>query len=131
MTAKPVIKHHRVDLHHDRFLVLATDGLWDRLSDAEVVDIVSKYAGKPQEKSSVWSNEDKNAATALIRNALGGKNEAKVASLLALDAPLSRRYRDDITVVIVWFGGSDREWLVEYQTSKPKRDAQKVYKAAS
>ncbi|KAF3361242.1 hypothetical protein VdG1_00851 [Verticillium dahliae VDG1] len=37
--------------------------------------------------------KDKNVATHLVRNALGGKNEEQVTALLTLPAPFSRRYR--------------------------------------
>ena len=37
--------------------------------------------------------EDKNAATHLVRNAMGGKDKDMVCALLTLPAPYSRRYR--------------------------------------
>ena len=37
--------------------------------------------------------EDKNAATHLVRNALGGKDRDMVCALLTLPSPYSRRYR--------------------------------------
>jgi pyruvate dehydrogenase phosphatase len=37
--------------------------------------------------------QDKNAATHLVRNALGGKDKDMVCALLTLPAPYSRRYR--------------------------------------
>ncbi len=37
--------------------------------------------------------KDKNAATHLIRNALGGRKEEQVTALLTLPSPFSRRYR--------------------------------------
>lgn len=40
--------------------------------------------------------KDKNVATHLIRNALGGKNEEQVSALLTLPSPYSRRYRYDL-----------------------------------
>ncbi|KAG8907013.1 hypothetical protein FRB99_005533 [Tulasnella sp. 403] len=131
-----------------RFLVMATDGLWDKLSSAEVASLVGEYlnrvspAGAPPssqadavlksvlaktvtetplapgiagvshspspskdkdyEKES-WSFSDKNVATHLIRNALGGADEEGVRQLLSIPAPLSRRYRDDLTVTVVWW----------------------------
>ena len=37
--------------------------------------------------------EDKNAATHLVRNALGGKDQDQLTALLTLPSPFSRRYR--------------------------------------
>ena len=48
--------------------------------------------------------EDKNAATHLVRNALGGKDKDMVCALLTLPSPYSRRYRDDLTVEVIFFG---------------------------
>ena len=42
--------------------------------------------------------QDANISTHLIRNALGGAQRQRVAGLLAIPAPESRSYRDDITV---------------------------------
>lgn len=121
------------------FIVLATDGLWDRLETAEVVGLVGswidlgaqssshqilpkdKVAGpkqirviKPLDSSSAHEPtgtseqdkkfifEDGNVATHLIRNALGGPSREKVSALLSIPAPHSRRYRDDITVTVVY-----------------------------
>ncbi|KAK3683988.1 protein phosphatase 2c [Podospora appendiculata] len=52
--------------------------------------------------------EDKNVATHLIRNALGGKNQEQVSALLTLPSPYSRRYRDDLTVQVIFFGYGDK-----------------------
>ena len=48
--------------------------------------------------------EDKNVATHLVRNALGGKDRDMLCALLTLPSPYSRRYRDDLTVQVVFFG---------------------------
>ena len=54
--------------------------------------------------SSRFVYEDKNAATHLVRNALGGKDRDMVCALLTLPSPYSRRYRDDLTVEVIFFG---------------------------
>lgn len=41
--------------------------------------------------------EDGNLSTHLIRNALGGAKRDQVSVLLSIPAPLSRRYRDDVS----------------------------------
>ena len=51
--------------------------------------------------------EDKNAATHLVRNALGGKDRDMVCALLTLPSPYSRRYRDDLTVEVIFFGDGE------------------------
>lgn len=52
--------------------------------------------------------EDSNIATHLIRNALsaGGRKEF-VSTLVSIPSPKSRKYRDDLTVTVVFFGESN------------------------
>ncbi|KAI1454107.1 protein serine/threonine phosphatase 2C [Annulohypoxylon moriforme] len=153
VTAEPVVTTTNIQPEKGDFLVLATDGLWEMLTNEEVVGLVGKWiesqATSPSSNSqlsSVWSKlfgpgqdlpveaggqngpdgqktpirlrqwgispdekerfivKDKNVATHLIRNALGGKNEEQVCALLTLVSPFSRRYRDDLTVQVIFFG---------------------------
>ncbi|KAF9239110.1 phosphatase 2C-like domain-containing protein [Melanogaster broomeanus] len=53
-----------------------------------------------------FAGGDSNAATHLIRSALGGADNDLTAALLAINSPRSRRYRDDITAVVVFFDDS-------------------------
>jgi pyruvate dehydrogenase phosphatase len=62
--------------------------------------------GKPQRqqrKGASWTFVDDNPSTHLIRNALGGGDELSLRQLLSIPAPYSRRFRDDITVTVVWW----------------------------
>ncbi|KAJ3080579.1 hypothetical protein HK102_002959 [Quaeritorhiza haematococci] len=147
VTAEPEVTHYKLspptnnlptttkdDKGRDRFLILASDGLYDALSSEECVELVAKYMEKqkmlgntvnrPQKgqvdffsttavkgedgkKKKNWSFEDENAATHLIRNALGGADEERVGKLLAIPPPYSRRYRDDMTVAVIFLGDVD------------------------
>ncbi|KAJ2611535.1 [Pyruvate dehydrogenase [acetyl-transferring]]-phosphatase 1, mitochondrial [Coemansia sp. RSA 1365] len=112
VTAKPVIVKHQLS-ENDKFLVMASDGLYDQLSDDEVVDSVAQWyeannGGKQRETTSTLFTEDSNAATHLIRAALstdrlGRRSDSVIRHLLAIPAPHSRRFRDDISVTIVTF----------------------------
>lgn len=140
VTAEPVVTSTEVEPHRGDFVVLATDGLWEMLSNEEVVGLVGQWvesqrAAKSNDGAKSWlqswfnsegslpietktsdaltgqrapirqqqynispnSNrfvvEDKNAATHLVRNALGGKDKDMVCALLTLPSPYSRRYR--------------------------------------
>ncbi|SCZ91798.1 BZ3500_MvSof-1268-A1-R1_Chr5-3g08143 [Microbotryum saponariae] len=117
-----------------RFIVLATDGLYDRLNNDEIVALVGGHLSgvrgnqsrpsvmnhvndqsigtdlshmhAPRQEPTrgegdVFSFEDGNLATHLVRNALGGAKKEQVSVLLSIPAPLSRRYRDDITVTVI------------------------------
>ncbi|KAK1230078.1 hypothetical protein PQX77_006852 [Marasmius sp. AFHP31] len=48
-------------------------------------------------------NRDNNVAAHLVRNAFGGADSDLTEALLSLTAPRSRRYRDDISVVVTFF----------------------------
>ncbi|GAA5917715.1 hypothetical protein JCM8208_006702 [Rhodotorula glutinis] len=126
-----------------RFVVLATDGLYDRLDNQEIVSLVGAHlcgVRGTQTRPSVLSHsvdptaisgphtshvprqeptrgegevftfEDTgNLATHLIRNALGGAKRDQVSVLLSIPAPLSRRYRDDITCTVILLGDAARD----------------------
>ena len=164
VTAEPVVTTTAVDPRRGDFVVLATDGLWECLTNEEVVGLVGKWldaqprltpqaAASPSSNqsagtllNSLWGSstsagvalpvekhnasrartaagggggsndggqrlpirqdqyrigagderfvvEDANAATHLVRNALGGKDRDMVCALLSLPSPYARRYR--------------------------------------
>lgn len=152
VTAEPVVEYRRVTNTGSRelkFLIMATDGLWDMLSNEEAVGLVATHlsgfrgvlgasdmqrrcfeSGKAvnvdvssttetqhqvqqqtkknfhplnKKAESTFSFEDENLATHLTRNALGGADWERVSGLLAIPAPHSRRYRDDITINVLLF----------------------------
>ncbi|KAJ2786041.1 [Pyruvate dehydrogenase [acetyl-transferring]]-phosphatase 1, mitochondrial [Coemansia interrupta] len=102
VTAHPVIVRHRLG-PQDKFIVVASDGLYDQMSDA---DIVNTVAGWYETRGVKGATEDANAATHLVRAALetdslGRRSKGYIQQLLAIPPPLSRRFRDDISVAIV------------------------------
>ena len=175
VTAEPVVTATGIEPSKGDFVVMATDGLWEMLTNEEVVGLVGQWIEKQKDSSnkssSAWLTswfksaspqqlpvekggnmdktgrispaaittasapgssseiekpirqqqwslnsenngrfvvEDKNCATHLIRNALGGRDRDMVCALLTLSSPYSRRYRDDLTVEVVFFGEGDR-----------------------
>jgi pyruvate dehydrogenase phosphatase len=134
LTAEPVVTTTFIDPIKPSFLILATDGLWDSLSNQQAVNLVgtwlepranesSKTKPKPtyapfdfgQLDKGVNSKfeeeratcEDKNVAVHLMRNSLGGNHEELIAGRLAASHPFSRDLRDDITVQVAFFNCSD------------------------
>lgn len=110
--ADPVVTHHNRK-GSDRFMVIASDGLWERISNEDVVNVVAKTLEQESgHKSTVsWMNlfgrtEKKccrpNAATELLWHALGGTEES-VSKLLNIPPSYSRMARDDITIIVVFF----------------------------
>ncbi|EJU06323.1 protein serine/threonine phosphatase 2C [Dacryopinax primogenitus] len=122
-----------------RFLILATDGLWDALSPMEAVTIASTHLSQthagtfpqstsppiqgaagvdgkgpgmhePDKSAETWVYDQRDTpAVCLIRNALGSTPD-QVRRMLSLRAPYSRRERDDMTVSVIWWEeGKDEE----------------------
>lgn len=118
------------------FKFLGSDGLWDLMSPIEAVRLVGEHmSGKvtlsplrlPKKNMKLSEiNElllqrkeglrrkplDSNAATHLMRNALGGTeygiDHSKISRMLTLPAEVVRLFRDDITVTVVYM---DSEFL--------------------
>ncbi|KAJ2041327.1 [Pyruvate dehydrogenase [acetyl-transferring]]-phosphatase 1, mitochondrial [Coemansia sp. RSA 2337] len=109
VTAEPVVTRHKLS-SNDKFMVLASDGLYDNLSDDQVVEAVAQWyeANKvtKNESAGCLAVKDSNAATHLIRAALsidwkGTQGSLTARRLLAIPSPHSRRYRDDISATVV------------------------------
>jgi len=81
----------------DAFVVMATDGLWDEMSDQEAVSVVSRCAAEGRRGD---------AAAALVDEALrraAASAGMSVAELKQLPAGNRRRsIHDDTTAVVVW-----------------------------
>lgn len=128
MTASPEITTRRVETAD--FAILASDGLWDVISNDDAVACVSRWlsarkAGRaepvvPATTSAYttgpggWPNykatpeffaiEDlDNAAVCLVRNALGGRRREMFCGMMTATAPMSRYIRDDITCTVIFF----------------------------
>ncbi|KAH0839830.1 phosphatase 2C-like domain-containing protein [Lanmaoa asiatica] len=146
VTATPVVTHRKFSFDDGsedtskrlglRFVVLATDGLWDKLSSEEVVTLVGGHLkglrgaiskaqlrtlvpissgsptveGKDKIRGNVegsWCFGDDDLSVHLIRNAFGGGDVLALRKLMSIPSPFARRYRDDTTVSVVWWDEQD------------------------
>ena len=127
MTARPEVTSKQVQ--GEDFVILASDGLWDVMSNEDAVACVSRWraakrAGKAEDvrdaKSDLSADEEgwpsykatpehfaiedlDNAAVCLVKNALGGTRRALLCGTMTAYSPLSRTVRDDITVQVIFF----------------------------
>ncbi|PWY74388.1 protein serine/threonine phosphatase 2C [Aspergillus heteromorphus CBS 117.55] len=120
LTAEPVVTSIKIDPTNASFVIMATDGLWDMMTNQQCVDLVAKWLEEqytdPEPTydsfnfSRFWTDtpwkydesrttvEDDNVAVHLVRNAWGGNHHELLAGRLASSPPFSRRVRDDVTV---------------------------------
>ncbi|KAH7909594.1 protein serine threonine phosphatase 2C [Hygrophoropsis aurantiaca] len=131
-TAEPVIT--TTEIKPGDILILASDGLWECLTNEEAVGLAGLWTTSngnkrplnseggyaPEDLPVILGNDtttrysqwrapkkftvaDSNAATHLIRNAIGGADTDLTAALLSINSPRSRSYVDDITAMVVFF----------------------------
>ncbi|KAJ3369813.1 hypothetical protein GGF31_004884 [Allomyces arbusculus] len=114
--ATPEIIVHRLD-STDRMLVVSSDGLFDEVEVNEVgklLEMVDKGEGgapaasraasmatDPTAVPKTWIARDTNAATHLLRNALGGSDIEALRQSLSTPYPAARYRRDDMTCIVV------------------------------
>lgn len=94
LSAEPSILEHRLN-PEDQFLIFASDGLWEHLSNQEAVDIVNSYSRN-------------GIARRLVEAALrvaAKKREMRYADLKKIERGVRRHFHDDITVVVVFIDG--------------------------
>ena len=128
LIAEPEVFHYKLEPPHDRFIVLASDGLWDMLSNEEVVQLVASYIEGRQKEvmeeqahfynvpdcdkinaDSFADVEEENVASFLLRQALGGYDKGNLKAMLSMKYPNTRLYRDDISIVVVFLGNPNDE----------------------
>ncbi|KAI3369600.1 hypothetical protein L3Q82_024490 [Scortum barcoo] len=134
LSAQPEVTHHHIK-PADKFLVLATDGLWELMHRQTVIQLVGEQLTGLQQQRPIIPGvgttlgglqrlllerrgrallvlEDQNATTHLLRHALGDDGYGAVApnrlaKMLSLPAELARRYRDDITITVIHLNEPD------------------------
>ncbi|KAK6908286.1 hypothetical protein I203_102287 [Kwoniella mangroviensis CBS 8507] len=121
MDAEPEITIRKLrgnDNEKLKFLVIATDGLWDRICSEEVILLLSAHSTHPKHppipkkaylstfpnsnlnSRGRWLFEDKNSAAHLMRNGLDGDGDKKVQEMiLSLGGGAARSVRDDTSVM--------------------------------
>lgn len=95
LSADPSISVHQLQ-PHDQFVIFASDGLWEHLSNQEAVDIVQNH---PHSGS----------ARRLVKTALqeaAKKREMRYSDLKKIDRGVRRHFHDDITVIVVFLDSS-------------------------
>ncbi|VVB09599.1 unnamed protein product [Arabis nemorensis] len=95
LSAEPSITEHTLQ-PHDQFIICASDGLWEHMSNQEAVNIVQ-------------SHPRNGIAKRLVKVALqeaAKKREMRYSDLKKIDRGVRRHFHDDITVVVVFFDTS-------------------------
>lgn len=103
LTSEPSISS-RILGSQDRFLIFASDGLWEHLSNQQAVEIVHN---SPRE----------GVARRLVQTALkeaARKREMRYGDIKKLEKGIRRYFHDDITVVVVFI---DHELRAEHSAS--------------
>ncbi|XP_010534295.1 PREDICTED: probable protein phosphatase 2C 38 [Tarenaya hassleriana] len=91
LSAEPAITVHKIQ-PEDQFLIFASDGLWEHLSNQEAVDIVNTCPRN-------------GIARKLVKTALreaAKKREMRYSDLKKIDRGVRRHFHDDITVIVVF-----------------------------
>lgn len=105
LTAEPSI-NTRVLHPQDKFLIFASDGLWEHLTNQEAAEIVYNYPRV-------------GIARRLVKAALqeaARKREMRYLDLKRVEKGIRRFFHDDITVVVIFI---DHELLLESNASVP------------
>jgi len=92
LSSEPTISVHPLQ-PHDQFIIFASDGLWEHLSNQEAVDIVQNH-------------QRSGSARRLVKAALqeaAKKREMRYSDLKKIDRGVRRHFHDDITVIVVFF----------------------------
>ncbi|KAF2310295.1 hypothetical protein GH714_007618 [Hevea brasiliensis] len=91
LSAKPTIISHPLQ-PNDSFLIFASDGLWEHLSNEKAVDIVHSHP---------HAGSAKRLVKAALREA-ARKREMKYSDLRRIDKKVRRHFHDDITVIVLF-----------------------------
>ncbi|XP_066376073.1 probable protein phosphatase 2C 36 isoform X2 [Miscanthus floridulus] len=100
LSANPSITSHSLQ-PSDRFVIFASDGLWEHLSNQEAVKIVQRH-------------QHAGSARRLIKAALQeamAKRDMPYSDLIKIDKGVRRHFHDDITVIVLFVNHTPPEPL--------------------
>ncbi|VVB13487.1 unnamed protein product [Arabis nemorensis] len=106
LSAEPCV-YTRVLQTNDKFVIFASDGLWEHMSNQQAVDIVNKHP-RP------------GIARRLVRRAMtiaAKKREMRYDDLKKVERGVRRFFHDDITVVVIFI---DNELLMVEKATVPE-----------
>ncbi|KAK8943707.1 putative protein phosphatase 2C 78 [Platanthera guangdongensis] len=95
VTAEPSIEVHRLR-PHDHFLIFASDGLWEQLTDEDAVDLVFKHP-----RAGIAKRLVKAALSAAAK-----KREMRYEDITKINQGTRRHFHDDITVIVIYLDQS-------------------------
>ncbi|XP_048128945.1 probable protein phosphatase 2C 60 isoform X2 [Rhodamnia argentea] len=107
LSSEPSISVQQLQ-RHDRFVIFASDGLWDHLSNQEAVDLVQNHARN-------------GSARRLVKAALqeaARKREMRYSDLKKIDRGVRRHFHDDITVIVLFLDGNTMSKASSVRSSK-------------
>ncbi|KAF5786268.1 putative protein-serine/threonine phosphatase [Helianthus annuus] len=91
LSSDPSVSVHQLQ-PHDQFIIFASDGLWEHLTNQEAVDFVQNH---PR------SGSAKRLVKVALRSA-AKKREMRYSDLKKIDRGVRRHFHDDITVVVLF-----------------------------
>ncbi|KAL6011795.1 hypothetical protein ACLOJK_002261 [Asimina triloba] len=97
LSSEPSISVHPLQ-PHDQFVIFASDGLWEHLTNQEAVDIVQNH---PRSSAMKRSGSARRLVKAALQEA-AKKREMRYSDLKKIDRGVRRHFHDDITVIVVF-----------------------------
>ncbi|GKV23973.1 hypothetical protein SLEP1_g33638 [Rubroshorea leprosula] len=91
LSSEPSISVHQLQ-PHDQFIIFASDGLWEHLTNQDAVDIVQNHP---------HSGSARRLVKAALQEA-AKKREMRYSDLKKIDRGVRRHFHDDITVIVVF-----------------------------
>ncbi|KAI4318560.1 hypothetical protein MLD38_032248 [Melastoma candidum] len=95
LSSDPSILVHQLE-PRDRFIIFASDGLWENLSNQEAVDIVNSHSRRGIAKRLVKASLQEAAR----------KREMRYSDLKKIARGVRRHFHDDITVAVIFLDSS-------------------------
>jgi len=114
ITAEPVVTCHPLS-EEDQFLVMATDGIWDVLSNEDVVNLVSQYLEeKKKNDQKELINETKLPPSLLIKKKTAEEIQNSRSNLIISDRQVPAILKDSNSATHIIrnaLGGSDDKYI--------------------
>jgi len=118
LIATPEIRKGNIDVNRDRFMVIASDGVWDYLGEDTVARIVAQATGMPLSAAAAGGNDRLNTLDIQATDKAQLAVDALVSAAEAKWEAGGERRRDDITVIVLMFRTVSLDEMVQEQIDR-------------